>query len=168
MIITKSYIKKYVSIKGDSTMGIEQAKGPSFMNFNYFNNLKKSGEVATTATTTSTAVSEAPKTVEVVKNVVAREDLASNIETISNKAKINTPEAQGLATAQEVENGELVSGFHFDTLGKYDAKTFAFHYNSANTPRIASGTNTACEGIEYTEVAGHLQSKENPYADLFA
>lgn len=103
-------------------------------------------------------------------NTTERKDLANGAADVTNRARMNAPVAQGLASAQEIENGQLVSGYHFDNLGKYDAKVFALKYNSANTPRIAQGTENACEGIEYAGVAGNLQAaaKNSPFAELFS
>ena len=94
----------------------------------------------------------------------------NDLAGVSAKAKMNSPEAQGLASAQDVQNGKLVSGFHFDSLGECDTRLFAIKYNSANTPSIANGTNVACENIEYAGVAGNLAAaaKDSPFAELFA
>lgn len=101
-------------------------------------------------------------------NTTTRKDLANGVTDITNRARINAPAAQGLASVQELEKGQLVSGYHFDNLGKYDTKLFALKYNSANTPRIAQGTNYACDGIEYAGVAGNIQAaKDSPFAGLF-
>jgi hypothetical protein len=118
------------------------------------------------AKTGQTESTTAPKQVEMTRAQATDTDLASTVDNISNRAKVNTPEAQGLASAEDIRNGKLVSGYTFDNLGKINTELFDLKYNSANTPRIAQGTNTAIEGIEYTGVVSHLQVK-NPYIELF-
>lgn len=101
-------------------------------------------------------------------NSVGRTDLDANVANVSNRAQINAPTAQGLASAEAVLEGNLISGYHFDSLGPCDTKVFAMRYNSANAPRIADGTKSACESFEYTQVAGNLQSSNSPFAELFS
>lgn len=101
-------------------------------------------------------------------NSVDRANLADTVANLSGKAQVNAPAAQGLASAEQVCNGQLVSGYHFESLGDINTKLFTIKYNSANTPQIANGTNVACEGIEYAEVASHLQSADSPFAELFS
>jgi hypothetical protein len=142
-------------------MGITGDYGNNFINrFACFGNK----QVAKTEQTDATAQTTAAKPVEMAKAQTTT-DLAS-IDNISNRAKVNAPEAQGLASAEDVRNGKLVSGYTFDNLGEINTKLFDLKYNSANTPRIAQGTNTAIEGIEYAGVVSHLQVK-NPYIELF-
>lgn len=154
-------------------MGFEQIGkfGPSTSNLNALQTLlglNKTGKAGEVGKTT------ASKPIEIVnKDITTRNDLSSTVSDISNRARINSPAAQGLASAQEVEQGQLVSGYHFGDLGsinKYDAKLFALKYNSANTPSIANGTNYACEGIEYAGVAANIEAaaKKSPFAELFA
>jgi hypothetical protein len=148
-------------------MAITGDYGKNFINrFACFVNGDKQVEVAKTGQTENTT---APKQVEMTKAQATDTDLASTVDNISNRAKVNTPEAQGLASAEDVRNGKLVSGYTFDNLGEINTKLFDLKYNSANAPRIAQGTNTAIEGIEYAGVASHLQDqKNNPYIELFA
>lgn len=102
-------------------------------------------------------------------NTVGRTDL-DDVNSLSNRAKINSPSAQGLASAEQIQNGQLVGPYHFDSLGDYNSKLFALKYNSANTPSIAKGTDYACENIEFTGVAGNLAfaAKDTPFAELFS
>lgn len=101
-------------------------------------------------------------------NSVGRTDLDANVANVSNRAQINAPAAQGLASAEEVLKGNLPSGYYFDSLGPCKPESFKLSYNSANASRIAEGTNLACESVEYTQVAGHLQSSNSPFAELFS
>ena len=87
-------------------------------------------------------------------NSTTRADLSSTAE-ISNKARMNAPEANGLASANEISKGELVSGYHFDSLD-CDMKAFTRYYSYANAPQIAKETQEGCENIEYAGVAAEI------------
>lgn len=106
------------------------------------------------------------------KNNIDRADLSVTLETISGKVKTNSPEGQGLASANEISKGQLVSGYHFDNInslgGKYDAKLFELKYSNTDAVRVADGTKEASKGVEYATVAAHLQDKNSPFAELFA
>ncbi len=134
--------------------------------FNFFNPInsttpKKTGNVGKTDNVTTN--------IQITStNSVSRTDLSNTVAELSGRAQVNSPSAQGLATAEQVCNGQLVSGYHFDSLGDINTTLFTLRYNSANTPQIANGTNIACEGIEYAEVASHLQSADSPFAELFS
>ena len=101
-------------------------------------------------------------------NSVGRTDLSNTIADITARTKLHSPVALGLPTAEEVTNGQLVSGYYFDSLGVCDTKLFTLKYNSANAPQIANGTTLACDNIEYAEVASHIQSSDSPFAELFS
>lgn len=105
------------------------------------------------------------------KNSIDRADLSLTLETISGKVKTNSPEGQGLASANEVSKGQLVSGYHFDNInslgGKYDQKLFELKYSNTDAARVADGTKEASKGVEYAFVASHLQDKSFPFAELF-
>lgn len=110
-------------------------------------------------------------TVRTYSTEFTRTDFGNDVAALTGKVRTLSPEAQGFPSAQNVRDGELVSGYHFDNInslgGKFNAATFDLKYSSANAPQIAGGTNYACEGVEYAEVAGHLQAEDNPYAELF-
>ncbi len=95
-----------------------------------------------------------------------------DVAALTGKVRMNSAEVQGFPSAQNVRDGQLVSDYHFNNInslgGKFDPQTFDLKYSSANARQIASGTNYACEGVEYAEIAGHLQANENPYAELFS
>jgi len=96
-------------------------------------------------------------------------NFSTDLEAVQGKVKMNSPESQGLASAEALRNGQLVSGYHFNSLGDdIDTKLFDLKYSSANTPQIAKGTEAACNGVEYAQVAGYLQAKNNPYSELFS
>lgn len=117
------------------------------------NKAGKAGEVEKTT---------ASKPIEIVsKDITTRNDLSSTVSDISNRARINSPAAQGLLSAKEVLGC---------TTEKINEKVFTLKYNTANTPSIAKGTNYACEGIEYAGVAANIQAaaKKSPFAELFA
>lgn len=102
------------------------------------------------------------------KTTVDTKDFNLTVDNLSGRVKANAPESQGLASAEDIQKGKLVSGYHFDNADFGDAKLFALKYSTANTPRIADGTKYASDGVEYATVAAHLQCKDNPYADLYA
>lgn len=134
--------------------------------FNFFNPITtgKTNKAANTGKTENVTTN-----IQITStNSVERTDLSGTIADVSGRAQINSPAAQGLPSAEQVCNGQLVSGYHFDNLANIDTKLFTLRYNSANTPRIAEGTNYACEGVEYAEVASHLQTADSPFAELFS
>lgn len=135
----------------------------------YLNSINKANKKDVAKTETNNVGAKAPVKFEKTDSVKLS-DLSYTISDLSNKAKVNSPEAQGLASAKQVQNGQLVSGYHFDNLGVHNKELFALKYNSANTPSIAKGTNNACEGIEYAGVAGNIEAaaKKSPFAELFA
>ncbi len=110
---------------------------------------KGAQDVAKTAATTSLNKTNAT-------NSTTRADLSSTAE-ISNKIKMNSPEANGLPSAKEISKGQLVSGYYFNGLDS-DCKIKAFnrHYSYANTPQIAKETQEGCKNIEYTGVASSM------------
>ena len=147
-------------------MGLENI---GFNKLGYLNNLNKTAKTDVAKTETKN-ISAKQLINFTATDSVGRTDLSSTISNLSNKAKVNSPETQGLASAKQVQNGQLVSGYHFDNLGVVNKELFALKYNSANTPSIAKGTNNACEGIEYAGVAGNIEAaaKKSPFAELFA
>ncbi len=87
-------------------------------------------------------------------NSTTRADLSSTAE-ISNKARMNAPEANGLASMNEISKGQLVSGYHFESLD-CDMKAFNRYYSYANTPQIAKATQEGCGNIEYAGIAADM------------
>lgn len=152
-----------MSTKGDSTMGLDNI---NFNATNFFNigGVKKAGKASETNNVSEKAPIDIKST-----NTVGRSDL-DDVNSLSNRAKINSPSAQGLASAEQIQNGQLVGPYHFDSLGDYNSKLFTLKYNSANTPSIAKGTDYACENIEFAGVAGNITAaaKDSPFAELFA
>ncbi|MGN0031935.1 MAG: hypothetical protein ACI37Q_08280 [Candidatus Gastranaerophilaceae bacterium] len=115
---------------------------------------------------------ETPELVDVKATPPTQEfkqtDFGKDVAALTGKVRVNSPEGQGLPAATNVRSGELVSGYHFEGLKDVNPATFDLKYNTANVPQIKNGTDYACNIIEYTEVAGHLQSPDNPYAELFS
>lgn len=101
-----------------------------------------------------------------------RTDFGKDVAALTGRVRMTSPESQGFPSAENVREGQLVSGYHFDNInslgGKFNETTFDLKYSSALAPQIASGTNYACEGVQYAEIAGHLQANKNPYAELFS
>ena len=108
---------------------------------------KSPQDVAKTAATTSLNKTKAT-------NSTTRADLSSTAE-ISSKVKMNSPEANGLSSPEEISKGQLVSGYHFDKLD-CDMKAFERYYSYANTPQIAKETQEGCDNIEYTGIASSM------------
>lgn len=136
----------------------------------YLNALNGSNSTGTTVATTSTSTTK-PTIKMTSSDGVQREDLASTLGNISNKVRVNSPAGQGLASAEDVQKGKLVSGYHFNDInslgGKYDAKLFDLKYTNTDAARVAQGTNYANESVEYATVAAHLQDNKSPFAELF-
>lgn len=154
-----------MSTKGDSTMGpLDNIKFNAAGFFNIGGAKKAEGAKETTS-----AASTGETAAIVSQNTTTRSSL-DDTQALSNRAKINSPAAQGLASAEQIQNGQLVGPYHFDSLGDYNSKLFTLKYNSANTPSIAKGTDYACENIEFTGVAGNLAfaAKDTPFAELFS
>lgn len=133
------------------------------------NALRGTKQTGSTSGTTNVGVN---KTIDLQgTNTTQRTDLSSTIDHISNKAKVNSPEAQGLASAADIEQGKLVSGYTFDDInslgGAFDTKLFGIKYTNTDATRVAQGTKYASECFEYAEVASHLQDKNSPFAELF-
>ncbi len=124
----------------------------------------------TTNVNKSDNVARTPVDMKTSSTEFTRTDFGADVAAISNRAKMNSPEAQGLPSAQEVINGQLVSDYTFDDInsqgGSFNPQTFAMKYSSTNTPQVASATNHACEGFEYTEVAAHIQT--GAFAEVFS
>ncbi len=138
--------------------------------FRYLNGIQQAKQTASTNKTTNVG---ANKPIDFkTTNTIQRTDISSTIDNLSNKVKVNSPEAQGLASAKDIENGKLVSGYTFDNInslgGNFDAKLFALKYTNTDAARVAQGTNYASDGVEYATVASHLQDKNSPFAELFA
>lgn len=135
----------------------------------YLNALNKTKQTGGTAETKNIS---AQNTISFQKTVDNTTDLSKTMESLSGKARTNAPAAQGLASAKDIENGKLVSGYTFDNInslgGSYDAKLFEIKYNNADAVRVANGTKQASDGVEYATVAAHLQDKNSPFAELFA
>lgn len=100
-------------------------------------------------------------------NALGREDLDLTLSGLTNKAKINSPVAQGLASAQDIQNKQLVSGYYFTEPLNCDNKLFAIKYDTANVPNITKATNQGCDNIEYVAVSANIQNPNGPFADLF-
>lgn len=139
------------------------------MTFNVARFLNISSAQAAEVNETTSAASTGETAAIVSQNTTTRSSL-DDTQALSNRVKINSPAAQGLASAEQIQNGQLVGPYHFDNLGPYDAKMFALKYNSANTPSIAQGTDYACGSIEYTGVAGNLAfaAKDTAFEELFS
>lgn len=136
----------------------------------YLNALQQTKQTGSTTGTTNIG---AKKPIDFQStNSIQRTDLSSTIDNISNKARINSPEAQGLASAKDIEQGKLVSGYTFDNInslgGTFDSKLFAIKYTNTDATRVAKETNYASEGVEYATVAAHIQDKNFLFAELFA
>lgn len=150
-------------------MGTQGISGNDALRYlNSLNSISKPQQTGSTAETTNVS---ANKPIELTASVT-REDLATTIENISGQVRANSPEAQGLASAREIEQGHLVSGYTFDNInslgGKFDKELFNIKYANTNAARVANGINYASEGVEYATVASHLQAKDSPFAELFS
>jgi len=120
---------------------------------------KNVGEIQQTQKTAETASTTSVETTAT--------DFTKDLEALQGKVKMNSPESQGLSSAADVRKGQLSDGYYFEGLDNIDTALFDLKYNTANAPRIAAGTNSACDGVEYAQVAGHLQTDNNPYQELF-
>ncbi len=139
-------------------------------NLRYLNALQQTKQTGSTIRTTNIG---AKKPIDFQStNSIQRTDLSSTIDNISNKAKVNSPEAQGLASAKDIAQGKLVSGYTFDNInslgGAFDPNLFAIKYANTDATRVAKETNHASEGVEYATVAAHIQNKNFLFAELFA
>ena len=74
---------------------------------------------------------------------------------LNKTSATNSKTRADLWSTAEISKGQLVSGYHFDSLD-CDMKAFTRYYSYANAPQIAKESQEGCENIEYAGVAAEI------------